>query len=235
MFSITGNSTAAERWFDNLAASQVPFANVVALTRTAIEIRAAEQAEMRSVFDRPTPFSLNAFQVEPATKARPEARIEQKYATGTSRPRNWFDPNVFGGERRPKGYEQLLRRAGVLPDGLFTIPGRGAKLDAYGNISRAQLVQILSDLRSSRDGAADMTDRSRRRNKRERHYVSKTNGSVRGIAIRSKGVPVLVLKFIGSPAYAPVFDFFGVAERKHAEVYPLHFDAALAQAIASAR
>ena len=51
---------------------------------------------------------------------------------------------VAGGARRAKRSEVLLQRAGLLPAGWLTVPGRAAQLDAYGNMARGQILQILS-------------------------------------------------------------------------------------------
>ncbi len=40
-----------------------------------------------------------------------------------------------------------MRQAGVLPGGMFWVPGSAAKMDRYGNISTGQIVQIVSALK----------------------------------------------------------------------------------------
>jgi hypothetical protein len=56
--------------------------------------------------------------------------------------------NITGGRRVLKRSEIMLRAAGILPEGMLTIPGKAAKLDAYGNMSRGQIVSILSYFRT---------------------------------------------------------------------------------------
>jgi hypothetical protein len=223
------------RRLDNIGTSQLPFATAVALTRTAIAVRKAEQEEMRSVFDRPTPFSLNAFEVRPATKSDLFAEVAQKYATGTSKPRNWFDPQVYGGPRLAKGFEALLRSAGVLPSGWLAVPGRDAPLDGYGNMRRSAVVQILADLKASREAVYNMTDASRRRNKRARFFVIGKAGRRFVVRRVEKSTLEIVLVFVPRAVYAPRFAFFDVAERVSAERFPVEFDRAFADAIRTAR
>ena len=71
---------------------------------------------------------------------------------------------VRGGARRAKRSEVLLQRAGVLPAGWLTVPGRGARLDAYGNLQRGQLLQILAFFRTygaaTRSGKASLNGSS---------------------------------------------------------------------------
>ncbi len=235
-FDVRSNVLDVAKAFDNIGKAQLPFATAVALTKTALDVRAAERDEMRAVFDRPTPFSLNAFEVTPATKESQVAEVSQKFATGTSKPRHWFDPNVQGGPRLAKGFEALLRSAGILPSGAFAVPGKDAKLDAYGNMGRGQIVQILSDLKASRDAVYNATERSRRRTKRPRYFVLRQGSMRKSFIVRREpdGLKV-VLVVVRQPTYEPRFDFFGVAARVVAERFPVHFDQAFARAIETAR
>ena len=54
---------------------QGAFAVVQALTAKARHVQACEREGLGQSLDRPTPFKLNAFGIEPATKAKPTARI----------------------------------------------------------------------------------------------------------------------------------------------------------------
>jgi hypothetical protein len=66
---------------------QIPFATVLALTETAKLVKARLEDEMRSVFDRPTPYTMNGPPVVPepvelacrcsCRKHRAQARIDQ--------------------------------------------------------------------------------------------------------------------------------------------------------------
>jgi hypothetical protein len=57
------------------ALRNVGFAAVVALTRTAKDIKEEQPREMERVFDRPTPFTLRSVYMQGATKAEPWARV----------------------------------------------------------------------------------------------------------------------------------------------------------------
>lgn len=149
-FAVTHQLQQARR--DTAAyARQARFAMVVALTRTAQDGRDAEVREIQRAVDRPTPYSLNAVYVQGATPARPEAAFGLKdnfevRAAGTP-PVNYLGPNIEGGQRRLKGMEKLLQRSGAMPNGWHVVPGQAARLDAYGNVSRGQVIQVLSQLR----------------------------------------------------------------------------------------
>jgi hypothetical protein len=122
----------------------------VALTATAVKVREAQQREMRDVFDRPTPYTLNSLFLRSARvgDASPEASVGIKDDFGGSRSAAaWLRWQIKGGQRRLKAYERLLVGAGAMRSEDRSVPGKGARLDAFGNISRGQLMQILSQLR----------------------------------------------------------------------------------------
>jgi hypothetical protein len=129
---------------------QAEFAQVVALTRLAtLDVKPAEVREVDDSFDRPNPFTRNAFYVKPATREHPEAVVGIKDDVTAGRgPVHWFDPEIRGGRRELQGFERAIRSLGVMDGTQFMVPGRYARLDQYGNISRGQIVQILSQLRA---------------------------------------------------------------------------------------
>jgi hypothetical protein len=218
----------------------VPFATALALTRTAQEVRKAEVEEMKRVFDRPTPFTLNSLYLKAATKADLTAKIWLKDISG--RAEHYLIPEIFGGARRLKGFERLLMRKGLLPPGWMAVPGAAAKLDAYGNISGGQMIQILSALKAlgEQGYAANRTKASakRRRGKQAELFVGRPGGGrlpngvwqrfrfAHGSAIK----PILI--FIRGPRYQQRFDFFGVGKRVTAVIFPGIFDQALREALA---
>jgi len=128
-------------------AQRVAMAVAVALTKTAVAVRDAERAEMRDVFDRPTPYTLNALYLKSATPASLEARVGFKDEGSQRGALAWLQWHIKGGQRTQTAYEKLLTRAGAMRSDQRAVPGQFARLDAFGNISRGQLVQILSQLR----------------------------------------------------------------------------------------
>lgn len=62
--------------------------------------------EMRVVFDRPTPYTLNSLRMVPARKDRLEARVWFKDEADGAQPASvWIAPEVYGGPRRNKPAE----------------------------------------------------------------------------------------------------------------------------------
>lgn len=140
--------------FDPLAAVMraaaidvLPEVAAIALTRTAIDVLDAEDAFMDEVFDRPTPFTRNGLRVYRATKDALAAAVWFK-PFGDGAERHYLSPEAFGGARRDKAFEIAMRSLGLLPAGMQAVPGEGAHLDQYGNMSAAQLSQLLAYFRS---------------------------------------------------------------------------------------
>lgn len=195
-----------------------------ALTRTAIEARDAVRQQMPSVFDRPTPYTLNSLFVRPATAERLEAQTyfkDDRAGSGTPATR-YLLPQVEGGARNTKRFELALRAAGHLPAGWFVVPGAGAKLDAFGNISRGQITQVLSQLRITltagftRNMPFDARKQiTAQRRAGGRFFVIKpgAKGAGPGVYQREFGgrniTPVFV--FVNRASYTKRFDFFGIA------------------------
>ena len=85
---------------------------------------------------------------------------------GRRRRTGWL-PSLRG-PRVDKASERNLRARGILPAGMFVVPAEGARLDQYGNMSRGQMIQILSGLgaleyRAGFKGNATQSARSWRR------------------------------------------------------------------------
>ncbi|MEY2685806.1 MAG: hypothetical protein RL375_4 [Pseudomonadota bacterium] len=242
---------------------QLNFATALALTRTAQRVADAERAEMRDSFDRPTPFTLGAVFVRPAKPSNPEAIVGIKNDSGGARPPvNWLRWQIYGGLRTQTAYERLLVGNGAMRNSDRMVPGRFARLDAFGNISRGQLVQILSQLRiESSTGSARglprlaFEDTKRDRNRKKGvirrayqraggQYVAFPNGrgkllpgiyQVRATAFgRSDPRPVLI--FVSKASYeAGRFDFEYTARTAVQRHLQAEVQAAVAQTLATAR
>jgi hypothetical protein len=201
---------------------------MLALNWTIFNARDAQRAEMSSVFDRPTSFTLNQTnQVirASADSLQAETKIRDDASSGVA-PVNYLSPSIYGGQRKVKRFERVLQAHGLMPSGWISIPGNGAKLDAYGNMSRGQIMQILSVLLASESVAghtSNITDRSRKRNKKPRDYFvsTPTLPSPRGVKGRlpygvyqrlSNRRIVTILRFRKEHQYKVRFDYYGVAQ-----------------------
>ncbi len=217
------------RGLDARQQREVPFVSAYALTKTAQEIKAAEVELMAQVFDRPTRFTLNALYVRPATKRDLRAYVEFKEGFGSIPAWRYLGPQVEGGARAKKSHERALERAGLLRSDEFVVPGKGAKLDAYGNMKGPEITRILAQLGAAEHGAgyqANMTARSKKRNVRKaggRYFVLRDRGAPNGVYFRKTGsrelTPIMI--FVRAPHYAKRFPFYDKAR----EVFDLRFAA----------
>lgn len=248
-----------------LEQDQLPFATALALTRTAQEVQKGMRQEMGKVFDRPTRATLDGVFIEPATRERMESRVwindggTSAFRRAEARRTNtavskweqerhalkWLGPQVYGGGRDGKGFENMLRRAGALGSDQYVLPGDKYPLDRHGNMGNGQIRKILSgaSLITEEGYDANRTDSARSSAKgNKRFFLIRKGRRAIGIAERLKyGVGArpsdirMVMVFARRPTYGPKLDFFGVAERIAADQLPIQFELALARALATRR
>lgn len=227
---------------------RVPYAAATALTRTAHTARSkAVPDEMRRVYDRPVPYTLNSLKVTGATANKLEARVAVKHETTSNGtlPEDFLYPTVFGGMRKEKRFERNLRYAGVLKPGWRVILGRDADTDAYGNLPRGELQRILTAVRASSYKEQNRTDSKRsRKNARNAQYfvagldkVSISGGEMKVTASRMqpgiykrmggrKVLPVMIFTK-AQPNYRKLLDFAGVVNRCAVDEFPGEFARAM--------
>jgi hypothetical protein len=232
------------------ARKQVDFAARVALTRTAQKAVPAVQHEMRDVFRNPTPYTLAGLRVEPATKTRLTATVMLKdEATKATPAAKYMLPQIRGGQRGQKRFERALQAVGAMPAGFRAVPGAGARLDAFGNMSRGQIVQLLAYFRAFPEAGykANMTAEARARlargSKRKQGYAyfvgrpgdrlplgiyQRTNFAF-GSAIK----PVLL--FVRSAVYTERFDMEYVVEKTVEKEFAGEFARAMVEAERTSR
>jgi len=245
VIDVRGDVSAIARQLD-AQQKRIPIATAIALTKTAVKVREALYAEMRQVFDRPTPYTLNSLYLKPATPARLQARVWLKDDTFKGTPATkYLDPQIRGGDRNLKRFERALRAIGALPPGWFAVPGSGAVLDAFGNMDRGQLVRVLSYLRAFGEQGykANMTATSRKRfTKRTRlsYFVGRPgkggNKFPLGVWERidfgqAGGAVRPVLIFVQRVSYTPLLKFFEVGNRVASDTFPTELRKALAPRI----
>lgn len=247
---------------------QVRFAASVAANAALGKARTAIQQRMPQVFDRPTPYVVRgASTIENTTRDKLTGAISLATTAtdaGNLPPGKPLLAEVKGGARRLKRSELLLQRAGVLPSGYLTVPGRGARVDAYGNMQRGQILEILAWFRahtvrqtkhgkrnSWRDNITDAGAARKRlgtRNRAGYEYFAVGAGDRRGLkpgiyrrqlAGRFMGPvgqrPVLVLLFVRRAQYTQRLDFAAQAEQALAASFQPEFRKALRRALETAR
>ncbi|SDH49284.1 hypothetical protein [Pseudomonas panipatensis] len=213
-----------------------------AMNHTANQANQALLSEIDAVFDQPTPFTQNAIRILNATPSRLEASLwvkdEKSNNSKGQAPEDWVAPQVFGGPRVDKASERNLRAKGILPAGLFIVPAEGARLDQYGNMSRGQMIQILSGLgalesRAGFKGNATQSARSLAKGHQQAYFVMRRGKVPIGIGERRDKTLVMVLAFVRQPQYRERFKFFDVVRRIAED--DARLEANIEQALAKAR
>ena len=224
------------RGLGNLSSEQIP--RVLAKTLSAVAVIAKDNTidEMKRVFDRPTPFTLNALKTVNATVSTPRSLVTLKDNMRLNPEQHYLNPQVTGGERWFKKFEARLYKKGILPRHYMTVPASGADLDAYGNMSRAQIIQMLAffdafpeaGYRSNMGdaGRARLARGTRRRQGFAYFAIHPNVGSNLAPGIYKRltsnfGSPItMVLRYVRHVNYRPKLDLGKIAE----ETYERNFD-----------
>lgn len=182
MFSVSIDTALLARKMQQHA-EQIPYATRLAVNETAKKVQTALKIESRYSFDSPTPFTINAPMVKYARRGELAAEVflRNEASKGTP-PVKYLEPGVEGGGRRVKRFERALRARGIMGPGEFAMPGSGARLNQYGNISAGQIVQILSQTQSFSEVGfkANQTTRSAARagSKRPKYFSTRAGQSL---------------------------------------------------------
>lgn len=233
---------------------QVPFAVANAINDTALAVQTAQIREMRDVFDRPKPNTLDAVYVKRATKQTLTAEVGLKDFAGKGiAASKYLAAQIAGGSRRPKRFEVALIRAGVMPAGYRAVPGQAAQMDDYGNMKGSQIVQILAFFRAFPEAGykANMDDKGRARLLKSSkksgfgftYFVGRpADGKLPfGIWQRfqfksSSGTAIKpVILFVPHANYQAIFDFEYVASKTVEREFSNAFDKRLREAMETAR
>lgn len=149
---------------------QVLYATRLTVNKLAEVAKLRMEVKELPKLDRPTRYTLGMMRVNYANKSNLKAAVLVK-DSATITKRGQYGPaavlgHLFdGGQRRGKGFEGLLAARGIMPKGMYAVPGEGVKLDQYGNIPKPLLIQILSYIQAfdERGFKANVTADSRSR------------------------------------------------------------------------
>lgn len=179
---------------NKLSGKQAREAYAKAINDAAYKVRREMQAELRNNFDRVTPFISKAPKVFEATADKLSASIaptldtRNRPSTGGKvgvDPQHVLQAQEFGGPRRDKRSEVVLRRARILPAGMQVMipadryggPFPGSE-DGRGNLRASFLVRLLSYLQAFGEQGfrSNITDKSALRRKDITDYSSMATG-----------------------------------------------------------
>lgn len=200
-----------------LGSDVLPKAASRAMNNAAFQARKDLQGEISRVFDRPTRWAMNAPWVDKAKPNKLATAITLDNWRRAASQYSYIIPEIQGGPRRLKRSEKLLQERGILPPGMYAVPGAGARIDAYGNMSRAQMQQILAQVRAHFD-PKQRTPLSQRT-----QYFHAIVKGTNGIWQRTSAGLRPVLVFVRPPRYRVRLRFREVAERAFQRHWQIEF------------
>lgn len=135
---LTENVEQAMQRLNVLQKQQLPFAIARSLTRTAAEFSMDVLPKvMEQQIDRPTPFTKRAGRYLPATKENQTAVV---YLADLQD--RYLRFQVRGGSRIQKGMEAKYESIAEAIRTRQLVPGQGARLNQYGNVSRYAIQRL---------------------------------------------------------------------------------------------
>lgn len=241
MITIKVDTREATRWLNDVQRKQIPFATSVALNKTARLAQAGIKSEMQRVLDRAKPYTLGGTFVSNSTKSSLTAIVGLKDKASSGRAvATYLAPLVAGIPRHQTGWERALQSMGAIPDGMRAVPAAGAKLDAYGNLNRRQVTEIMGSLRSRLRTFGGKGKRAQATG----YFVSmssqpNTKHLPSGIycRIERSGTSVIqpVVIFVARANYRPVLKIAMTVRDIVSNNFNREFDGALSQALSTAR
>jgi hypothetical protein len=234
-----------------------------AMTESAKITRTALQREiLPKIEGGPTNWTKRGLIVRYASRNNLQAMVGFQYGEGS------FDASEFtrkaggvpagrymginarGGDRRPKGSELQLRRAGLIGNDQFLVPNaKGVRLNAQGNLPGAEYQRILSRLKgfsaagSNQNTTAGAGSRGRSAAKRKAndYFVMRYEGGRPANRHTLGASPAFIARRVGRRGFVPAlwitdqpnyerrFPIRVVAEREFARAFPIQFERALAK------
>lgn len=194
---------------------KIAYAKAIALTKTAKRLQTMAEQRVAEAFDRPTAFIQKGFYVRPATVSTPVATIGIK-----DRQAKVLLPHIVGGRRERKPFEQRLAMDAAKADG-YWVPGAGVKLNQAGNLSRAQIKQIVAGLSNTGRYGEVFVGVPQGLPNAPYGIWSRPTKKVRK---QSSLVPLLIR--IEQPNYSKRFDFYGMVENNAPRIFTEEFNRA---------
>jgi hypothetical protein len=244
---------------------QATYAAMRALNQAGYDAKQATQNEIRRVFDRPTPWVQNSVRYTKATRDKLQVQVDfDKWGNKSGvTAKSVLQAEVEGGRRKLKRFERALQAAGAMPPGYMAVPGKGMKLDAYGNIPGKALVEILAYFRAFPEQGYKANSTARTKQKKWKGNAAKGIRGYAYFAIGSNdrsGLPPgiwrkknyssaersgvghlahdaaqAMLIFVKNANYRKRLNFYEFAERAARDSFDRNFPVFLAQAMATAR
>jgi hypothetical protein len=228
------------------AAKQANFAAMQALNTTAFAINKKLKTEMKATFKGgATQYTQNAFSVEKAEKRKLKAEVTLRTDTpaGGTNYTQALAHLFNGGGRKNKNLEGWLLGHNLMSYGLSVAPGRGMKLDKFGNMNRKMLTEILTVIgtRKNRMRIYQKTGRGKAQKAIDYFvvqddYKSKLHpGIYKRIETGTSSTVVPMILYIDPVRYRRFIDLEKLGREVVAQTFQPAFDMELARALANAK
>lgn len=198
---------------------QIPFATAQALTSVARQIAAAEKTAFQRKLENPTPFTVSSVGSSGARRDNLSAKVfVRDIAAG------YLEPFEFGGQHKLNG-QALLNPKNI-------------KLNKYGNLPRNKLTQLkakpnvfIGDV----DGVNGVWQRvkAKKGRKGKKRQKRSANGTRRPRA--KNPMPKLLIRFGDALPVKPTLGYMDRAETMATALMPVALNAAIDQALKSAK
>lgn len=229
------------RSFDKRYRKNKRFATAVALTKTAKRLKVALSGQMKQVFDRPKPFTTKGIFLKRADKKKLTAVVGLKTLPGAKNSLSVADilqHHFVGGDRKRKRVELWFQRAGYITSSEYLVPASAAKFDRYGNMSKGQVQQMLSQLRAGPDPQAYASNSARSQAAQRRAGImfwSRGGRLPRGVWVRAGLGVKPVMLVVSRASYRKRIDLPKLANKVVRRHFDKEFRVALRNALRTAR
>lgn len=135
----------------DLAKTQLPAGIMFGLAKVGRGMLTEQKRVMDGVFDKPTPFTLNALKITHwPTKQEPylDLGLKETPSKDVTIQGNTLMPHIpgFASHRQHKGMERWLRGGGFLEPGQWLVPARTFKFNRFGNVPGPTAQKMLADV-----------------------------------------------------------------------------------------
>lgn len=193
-----------QKGLDDLKKRQIPYALARALNDTAYGAMMQERKEIADSFDRPTSFVQRGVLYVKATAQKLASFVRVSDERDRMNVSRVLAPHVYGGGRGIKASERRMRTTGTMGSGQFMVPGPGAPVDRYGNISGGQMQRILGFAQQYFESGFNRTKKT------AGHYIIPYVGIFKRVG-KNASVPVLLFTY-KAPQYEKRFAFHDAAQ-----------------------
>ncbi len=245
--NIKADIKEAQRALDVVSKRQIPFATVLMLNELAKSTKKRTEIDIKRNLDRPTNYAQRMMGVKFANKSSLTSQVNVRGSVSGGETK--VLGHLFAGRGRSgKGFEGALVDKGIMPRGMWAMPGDGAPLDFFGNIKRSFIRQLIDYLTANK-----VVKKSAQFENRQRKQVKGATSSQYFVVNQKKqgGLPLGIWQNIGfgsgralrpiiifvrkEPVYDRYFNLGNAAQQVIARDARFEFDKAMRNAIATSK